>query len=85
MPFYATEDILEEDAVWAGQFHVKYAIGQLVSDEDAALNEDSVEEDPTPLAPVSSTQWEVTETATGLVVGDTVEGREKLRDDLTTP
>jgi hypothetical protein len=73
MTWVAIEEIVEDG-------YVKYAIGQTVTDEDAVTYSASVIEDPPEPVPVATKPIQVHDTATGLIVGDTVDGREKLKD-----
>jgi hypothetical protein len=81
MAFFATEDIVGTDAL--GHGYLKYAIGEEVTAEDAEANEDSVVEDPAAPVPVSSVMLDVYDDTSGLVVGDTVDGRKKVLDGDT--
>jgi hypothetical protein len=73
MTWVAIEEIVEGG-------YVQYAIGQTVPDDVAAEYPASCVEDPPAPVPVATKPIQVHDTATGLIVGDTVDGREKLKD-----
>jgi photosystem II stability/assembly factor-like uncharacterized protein len=70
----AKEEILEEDA--NGNMFVRYAAGDPVGDDDAKKYARMVEKEGPPDEPVSGT---VADDDTGLIVGDTFEGRRKRK------
>lgn len=71
-PFYAIEEIVV-DGVLA------YPIGTEVPKDVAEANRDSIIEDPPPLEPVRTKPIQVHDDTTGLIVGDTLEGRVKVK------